>query len=913
VSKAGSKLTPGERENDQVSLEPGRSLLRTKFYVPLVRPSQIARPRLVNLLNAGLERALILVSAPAGYGKTTLVSGWLAETGIASAWLSLDENDNDPLRFLQYLVVALAPFAPGAEAEAPGMLQGIQPAQFETVINLLVNELASYPEPFVLILDDLHLIQTEAVLKILAYLLEHLPSRMHLALLTRTDPPLPLARLRARDSLTDIRADQLRFTHAEIAAFLNNVIGLRLSAGDLSAIEKRTEGWIAGLQLAALSMQSSQDIHRFVSAFTGSHHYIMDYLVEEVLKSQPEELGAFLQKTSILDNMCAPLCESVLDVRPENPLDGQAMLESLERMNLFVVPLDDERRWYRYHHLFADVLKKRLEQHYPDMLPVLHQRASQWFEKNGLVPEAIRHSLTGGDQERVIRLIEQNGPLLLMGGELNALSGWIKAVEASTQAHPWIHIFKAWLSILTGQPERAEEGFQPAGKLISARQPDTETRLMQGAIATGRSYRSFMEGDTNRTAAFAREAAKDLPDVDLFSRSIRGIAIALLGESCFMNGELEEARQACMEARQIGLASGTVNVVVIVNCALGRIYVEQGRLHQAAEMYTEALQFATRPDGRKLVVAGEPFVELSLVSYEWNDLENALEQTHNCLALCRQSGQETFEAKGSIMLARLERIQGNSEAALENMHNAEKLMKEHHFAFKYTVWVKYALVRLWIAGGNLEKASQIVQESAITSADEIPFLREPEFLALLYLLLAQGDYDTALALSKRLLQKAETGRRMGRVIEILVLQALIFQGRKEMDQALAVLKRALSLARPEGYVRTFVDEGEPMVRLMHLARSQQIEVEYVTALLSACEKTTSPNQPLPKILTEPLTVREVEVLNLIQAGCSNQDIAGQLFISVPTVKRHISNIYTKLGVESRTQAVAIGRELKLFT
>jgi LuxR family transcriptional regulator, maltose regulon positive regulatory protein len=756
------------------------------------------------------------------------------------------------------------------------------------------------------------LIQTEAVLNILAYLLEHLPPQAHLALLTRTDPPLPLARLRARDRLTDIRADQLRFTHDEIAAFLNNVMGLRLSADDLSAIEKRTEGWIAGLQLAALSMQSSKDIHGFVSAFTGSHHYIMDYLVEEVLKSQSELLGAFLLKTSILDNMCATLCESVLEAGSEKPVDGQAMLESLERMNLFVIPLDDERRWYRYHHLFADVLKKRLEQHYPDTLPRLHNRASRWYQQNGLIPEAIRHSLAGGEMDRVIELIEQNGPLLLMSGDLNALSGWVKAVEAHSQAHPWIHIIKAWLSILTGQPEKAEEEFQPAEELISQRVPGTETMKMQGAIATGRSYRSFMQGDTPHTAEFAREAVKNLPDVDLISRSIRGIAIALLGEASVMNGDLEEARQACLEAQQIGKVSGTINVVVIVNCALGRIFTEQGLLHQAADMYAEALQIATRPDGRKLVVAGEPYTELSQVSYEWNDLDKAREQVERSLALCRQSGQETFQAKSSIMLAHLERIHGDIKTAKEAMNIAEKLMKEHHFAFKYTVWVRYALVRLWIALGDLEKASQVVQASDITAHDEIPYLREPEFLALLRLLLAQGDHDAALALSMRLLQKAETGKRRGRVIEVLVLQALIYQGRKEIDQALAVLKRALSLARSEGYVRTFVDEGEPMARLLHLARSRQIETEYVTDLLSVVERTIDPAQSPSKLTAEHLTRREVEVLQLIKTGCSNQDIADRLVISLPTVKRHISNIYTKLGVESRTQAVAIGKELKIF-
>jgi LuxR family maltose regulon positive regulatory protein len=905
-------LASGGKDDVQLSLEQSKRLLRTKFFVPPIRSSQIARPRLSNLIDCGLDRALILVSAPAGYGKTTLVSSWLKEKKIPFAWLSLDSGDNDAVRFLQYLIAAMAPFAPDAEAEATGKLQGIQSAQFETVINLLVNELASIPDPFVLVLDDLHLIQSETVLKILAFLLDHLPPQLHLVLITRIDPPLPLARLRARNWLTEIRADQLRFTRDEIAAFLNDVMELMLSVDDLSAIEKRTEGWIAGLHLAALSMQSSKDIHGFVSAFTGSHHYVMDYLVEEVLKSQPEKLGSFLLQTSILDKMCGSLCESVLDGRPEEPVDGQAMLESLERMNLFVIPLDDERRWYRYHHLFADVLRKRLEQHYPDALPRLHARASRWFEQNGLLPEAIHHSLTCGDQERVIQLIEQNAPLLIMSGELNALSNWIKAVETRFQTHPWFHIIKAWMSILTGRLERVEEEFQVAEKLMSSLEPGMEIKLMQGAIATGRSYRSYMEGDTNRTAAFAREAVNSLPDVNLISRSIRGIATALLGEASLMNGDLESAQQACSEAKQIGQASGNYHVVIIVNCALGRIFTEQGLLHQAAEIIAEALQIATRPDGKRLTVAGEPYTELSQVSYEWNDLENAKEQVDSCLALCRQGGQETFQTKGLIMLARLQQIQGNTKTAAENMNIAEKLTKEHHFAFKYTVWIRYGLLRLWIAQGNLEKASHIVEESGITIHDEIPYLREPEFLALLRLLLAQGEHEESLALSMRLLEKAEASKRLGRVIEVLVLQALIFQGRKDPDRALAVLKRALSLARPERYIRTFVDEGEPMLRLLHLARARQIETEYVTELLSVFEKVTGKTQPPPQLLIEPLTAREVEVLKLIKTGCSNQDIADQLVISMPTVKRHISNIYGKLGVTSRTQAVSIGEELKIF-
>ena len=910
-----SASSPATREEDQIipsTREQKETLLSTKLFVPAIRRDYVTRPRLITQLSLGLEKSLVLISAPAGYGKTTLVSSYLRENDISSTWLSLDEGDNDPIRFLQYFIIALQKIVPEIQVDLPGVLQGMQPASFEVLINNIINEIVEHVTPFIFVLDDFHVIHSEPVLNIFAYLLEHLPPQMHLAILTRIDPPLPLARMRARNKLTEIRTDQLRFSRDEMAAFLNDVMGLALSADDLSAMEARTEGWIASLQLAALSMQSSKDIHGFISAFTGSHHYVMDYLAEEVLGLQPKQVGDFLIKTSILDHMCGPLCEFVIDADPEEPIDGQARLEALERMNLFVIPLDDGRRWYRYHHLFADVLRKRLEQNYPGLLPKLHLRASRWFEQNGLVPEAIRYSLTAGDQDRAIQLIEQNGPLLLIGGELIALSNWIKAVESRSQTHPWIHIIKAWLFILTGQPERAEELLQNAERLISPLETDIQTKIMQGAIATGRSYRSFMNGDTNRTATFARQAVEYLPDVNIVARSIRSIATALLGEASLMNGELEEARQACTEAKKIGQTAGDVPAVMIINCALGRIFTEQGLLHQAAEVYAENLQIATRPDGKMLATAGEAYAESSQVSYEWNNLESALEQVHYCLELCRQCGQVTFQAKGSVMLARLNYVHGDADTAIENMNIAEKLVKEHHFAFKYTVWVKYALVQLWIAQGNLDKASRIVQESGITPQDEIPYLREPEFLALLRLLLAQGDYDASLALSKRLLQKAEAGKRIGRVIEVLVLQALIFQGRNETEQALTVLKRALSFAKTERYTRTFVDEGEPMARLLHLARSRQVETEYATHLLSVLEKAAGKMQPPSQLLIEPLTMREIEVLRLIEAGCSNQDIAGKLVISIPTVKRHISNIYSKLGAKNRTQAISLGKELDLI-
>lgn len=912
MSESVLNLKAGGQKANQSPIEQRESLLKTKLFIPPVRLKRVNRPRLNEQVNRGLDKALILVSASAGYGKTTLISNWLRETNIHSAWVSLDESDNDPLHFLQYFIAALQRIIPTIGADLLGMLRAMQPVPVDILMNLLINDISEHATPFVLVLDDFHIIQAQPILEMVTFLLEHMPPNMHLVLLSRTDPPIPLSRLRARHQLVDIRADQLRFTPDEIATFLNKVMELNLTASDIATLEARTEGWIAGLQLAALSMQGTKDIHSFVKAFAGSHHYIMDYLAEEVLPLQPESVRSFLLKTSILERMSGPLCNAVVELDETDPLDGQAILESLEGMNLFVIPLDDEKRWYRYHHLFADVLNRYLERQFPHQLHDLHRRASQWYERNGFIPEAIHHSLTAGDQDRTIRLIEQNGCLLLIRGELSTLPNWIKAVEPHAQTRPWMFIFKAWLLVLTGYPERVEEMLQTAEKLISSLEPAIEVKLMQGTIATCRAYLANLQGRTSLAASFARQALEYLPDIDLVSRSLRAVATALLGDASSMNGDLEEARQAYTESMQICRAVGDIHLVIVANSNLANILIEQGLLHQAARIYSETLEMTTRPDGQKSVLAGRVDAELSQVSYEWNNLETAMQQVRQCLTLCRQLGNMDQQAVGYGMLARLEHVQGHPERALEAMQTAEKFVNEYHLLPRYSIWVKCTLARLWIAQGNLEKASHFVQESGITVNDEILYVHEPEYLILLRLLLTQGDYDVALTLSQRLLQQAEAAQRMGRVLEVLVLQALIFQGKTDIDQALSVLQRALSLAQPEGYMRIFLDEGEPMLKLLYLAKSRRIGSGYAADLLSetgeAAEMENSPTQ----LLIEPLTMRELEVLKLIEAGCSNHEIAAKLVISITTVKRHISNVYAKLGVKSRTQAIPLGKELRLF-
>ncbi|MBE0687051.1 MAG: tetratricopeptide repeat protein [Anaerolineaceae bacterium] len=859
-----------------------------------------------------MDRALILVSAPAGYGKTTLVSSWLKDKRIPSAWLSLDNGDNDPIRFLQYLLAALIPIAPAIEGGLFDMLEGIQPAQFEKVINLLSNELAADPNPFVLVLDDFHVIHTEAVHKILTYLLEHLPPQMHLALLTRTDPPFPIARLRVRNQLLDIRADQLRFTREEVAAFLNEAMELTLSTNDLAALEARTEGWIAGLQMAALSLQGSKDIHGFILAFTGSHHYVMDYLVEEVLKNQPNQVGSFLLQTSILDRLCGSLCEAIVQTDKVGSINGQKMLETLEDMNLFLIPLDNERHWYRYHHLFSDVLRKHLVFQQPQLLAELHRRASQWYEQNEFLAETVQQAIAAGDHDRAAQLIEENGCFLLMSGEVATLLNWTDAIDFQSEVRPWLAIQKAWALALVGDLDRVEPTLQVPEKLLAPLEPSLEVKTMQGTIAAARAQSANLRGDTHSAVKYARQALELLPNCSSISRSIRSVGTSILGDASWANGDLEEAKNAYTESIRISREAGNLHMVIIASSNIADILVIQGQLHRAADLYAQCLQTAVRPDGQRSPLAANLLAGMANLYYEWNQLDDADQYIHQCIDLCQQWGDIGLQTYAHTIRARIELAWGNPEQAGEAIREVERLIAEFPDTTHLFTQVKSILAREWLAQGDSERSSQYLQTRGINIIDEIPYQREMDYNLLLRLLLARGDHEAAIHLSNRFLQQTEKIGQVGLIIETLILQALAFKGKKENEKALTVLEKALTLAQPEGYVRSFLDKGEAMTRLLCQAQSRQVGSGYAAVLLSKINNTSGMTQPSMQLLIDPLTDREIEVLKLIKTGCTNQDIADQLVISLPTVKRHISNIYGKLGVNSRTQALAIGKELKIF-
>ncbi len=883
--------------------------LTTKLYIPPVRRSLISRPRLYARLVPTTANRLVLVSAPAGYGKTTLVSSWLAENKCPAAWLSLDESDNDPVRFLQYLTRGLAPIIPAVHIQSPGLLQEVPS---DAWMNPIINAIAEQSSPFVVVLDDFHLISSQPVLDMVTALVERMPPQMRLILISRTDPPLPLARWRARGQMEEVRASHLRLTKEEISLFLNAVMHLDLSDDDIGALEARTEGWVAGLQLAALSLQNRSDVHDFVAAFSGSHHYIMDYLLEEVLKREPESVRGFLLKTSILSRLCGPLCEAVIGDTKEH-IDSRATLQDLEKQNLFLVPLDDARHWYRYHHLFADVLNQHLERVMPEQVRELHCRASEWFEQQGLIPDAIHHTLMARDPERAVRLVEENGCLLLMAGEVVTLDQWLEAVRPFAPNHPWFAILKGWILSLTGQQEQVAPVLDRADRLLAALDPALESnasvRIMRGALATARAHSASVRRDPS-AAEHSRQALACLPEGDALGDGLRSVATLILGDTAWMSGRLDEAKQAYEEAIRIGRSADNSHLVVLGSSNVAEILIEQGHLELAASRFSELLREATSAD-RKSPWIDRALAGLSRVAYERDDLPAAASYAHECVELCRQTGHREFAAVGQVVLARVEQLQGRADKAAEAMHAADVIIQGKDSSPRRSLWVQCALARWWLAEGNAELVGRFLKARNIPSDGDIAYAQEPAYLVLLRLLLSQGEYDRAAELAERLLEQAEATGRTGMVIEALVLRAIAFQGRRDLVRALSSLERALALAAPERYVRVLLDEGEPMARLLHQAQAHHLGAAYLAELVSALPSPSDAAAPVSQPLVEPLSARELEVLRLIVAGCTNEEIATKLIISIKTAKRHISNIYGKLGVKSRTQAVALARELKL--
>jgi LuxR family maltose regulon positive regulatory protein len=892
-------------------------VLVTKLFLPSPRPTVVPRPRLIERLNEGLHRNLTLISAPAGFGKTTLVSAWVAGCGRSTAWLSLDDGDNDPARFLAYLVAAVRTIAADPGAGVPAELQSAQPPPTEAILTALLNEITTLPGGFVLVLDDYHLIDAKPVDDALTFLLEHLPPRMHLVIATRADPQLPLARLRARGQLTELRAADLRFTASEAAEFLNPVMGLHLSAADIAALEDRTEGWIAGLQLAALSLRGRQDAPEFIRAFAGDHRYIVDYLVEEVLRRQPRPVRDFLLQTAILDRLHGPLCDAVTGQE-----GGNARLEALERGNFFVVPLDDRRHWYRYHHLFADVLSAHLRAEHPDQPAPLHRRASEWYEQNGLHADAIRHALAAEDFERAAALIERLMPAMRSSRQEAAVLGWLKALPGELfHRRPVLNVHYAGTLLLSGDLEGVEARLRDAERWLDTtadlgERPSSssaemvvvdeeEFRSLPGTIALYRAASALAVGDVGNTVTYARRVLDLVPADDHLRR---GAAAGLLGLTYWTSGDLEAAYRSHADSmtrvRKAGHITDAIGGVIV----LADIRITQGRLHEAMRIYEHSLELAAEQGTPVQRGTADMYVGMSELCRERNDLDAATRHLLRGKELGERAGFPQNPYRRRVAMARIREVQGDLEGALDLLHEAERLYVSDFFP---NVRPVAALkVRVWLGQGRLGEALGWARARGLSAGDDLSYLREFEHITLARVLLAlytgdhtDGALHEAIGLLERLLAAAEDGERTGSAIAILVLQALAHQLHGDIPAAIRSLHQALMSAEPEGYVRLFVDEGLPMARLLREAGAHGIMPDYTGKLLAACDAEHQgsadapalPASPASQPLIEPLSRRELEVLRLFKTELSGPEIAQELVVALSTVRTHTKSIYSQTG------------------
>jgi LuxR family maltose regulon positive regulatory protein len=917
------------RSPEQAGARASNGVLTTKLHVPRPSLGFLPRLRLVSQLDEGLARGMTLISAPAGFGKTILLADWIQRRLPPVAWLSLDAGDNDPTRFWRHAASALDRVVPGIIDQVASLLGSLAPS-WDGFVSALINELVAQPGEVLLVLDDYHLIESPLVHASLTFLLEHRPPRLHLVLASRADPPLPLARLRARGQLTELRAADLRFTTEEVRAFLRVAVGSDLPEAAAEALAKRTEGWAAGLQLAALSLQGQPDVLEFVASFSGRHRYVLDYLTEEVLDRQTEQVREFLLETSVLERLSGELCDAVT-----GRTDGQRMLEAIERANLFLVPLDEARGWWRYHHLFAELLLVRLQLERPERVPLLHRTAASWHDAHGLVDDAIRHAVAAGDLGGVTRLIERHFDALVLRSEGATVQRWIASLPAELiGSRPRLLLGQARLALLSGRVETVEDLLDAAERAFpDAADEPYEPSVGRAAsllvnipalIALARAILAELQGNAEGTIEFASRA---LAQIDEGEWALETITRGHLAVADWLRGRLSEAERAfAFHIAQLR-AAGEPNLAAWSCHYLGQVQRAQGRLDAALMTYQHALEVAAPPDRPALPAAGVGYVGMAEVAYQWGELDVALRHANDGIPLCQQLAYTQPLAFGLATLAWIWHAKGDVDGALDAIEEAERVAPSPAVANLLNT-VPAQRARLLLAQGDVGGVDRWITERGLGADDEPSYPREPEYLVLARVLLAHGRPEEALRLLGRLHALASAQQRTGSVIEIQALQALALAASGDETAAVAVLAEALTLAAPQGYVRVFVEEGRPMSgllgRLVAAHRTDQavahVPLNYLGRLVQAIDRDaarTTPRESSGTVvvpgLVAALTERELEVLHLLAAGRQNREIADELYVALDTVKKHVTHILDKLGASNRTEATARARDLGLLS
>ncbi len=899
-------------------------ILATKLYIPPPRTERVSRPQLVRRLDLLLAPGarLALLAAPAGFGKTTLLGEWIAahsaatgRRGVCFCWLSLDERDDDPGRFLTYVLAAIQTVDPNLGATAAVLLEMPVSAEFANPLEAawlaLINDLAAISYTLVVVLDDCHRIAANEVQSALGFWLEHLPPQVRLVLSTRSDPPLALARLRARNQMVELRAADLRFDQGEADHFLRQVMGLELAPADVHSLEARTDGWIAGLQLAALSLRGRSDVAAFIADFTGSNRYVVDYLVEEVLRRQSPVVQRFLLCTSILERLNPALCDALT-----GGTDGVQMLETLEQANLYLEPLDEERNWYRYHHLFAEFLRSRLQRaaatgELAESVTALHRRACLWYESHGLAPDAIEHALHAQDYERAVRLIESEEQRVLMPGDTRLVMAWLRLLpEEIIRSRARLCLVRAWSLFTAGELDEARSWCQQARHLASddEQQLHAEAGMIAALIAV-------LQGRLPEALQISRQA---LAVLTARNRPLYAMTYLVFGLAHEMSGDLPGAEKAYLEACASSDEVGNPLIALTALSQLLDLRLLQARLHEARACFDRAAGYFASP-GKQFPVASVIYDRMGRLLYEWNDLEQAAFYLAAAVELGLQWESADIFTSASTYLAMVKHAQGDGQGTGELMRQAEQALRKRMVSPATVEVARLQLARLHLLRGNLAAAGRWARDCQQRSAAVMAALREMEGVMLARVALAQGDPAAALAVLTPCLETAETGGRVALVIELLTIQALAHRAAGAEAEALAALERALALAQPEGYVRMFVDEGPLLAELLYRLQGHATLADYVSRLLAICEgrsdersrrgEVSLPVSACPVQLVEPLSERELQVLRLIAAGLSNQEIAGRLVVTVSTVKTHINNIYSKMGVQNRIQAVSCARAL----